>query len=121
MRENFEVDGDRTLSEVTQAFIEYLRDNDAWRTRHTWNLARLNRGRLPKDPPANASERLQLDRQSDRRCSGRPRRLRPRLLAIDPLVRLHGIYENHAGEVTDMRWRHRVSSRRIDDQTLWVQ
>jgi hypothetical protein len=49
-RENYEVDGDRTLSEVTQAFIEYLRGNDAWRTRYTWTLARLNRGRLPEIP-----------------------------------------------------------------------
>jgi len=48
--ENHEVDGDRTLSEVTQAFLEYLRGEDAWRTRYTWTLARLNRGRLPEIP-----------------------------------------------------------------------
>jgi hypothetical protein len=48
--ENYEVNGDRTLSEVTRAFIEYLRGDDAWRTRHTWTLARLNRGRLPEIP-----------------------------------------------------------------------
>ena len=49
-RESYEVDGYRTLSEVTQAFIEYSRGDDAWRTRYRWTLARLNRGRLPETP-----------------------------------------------------------------------
>ena len=30
------------------------------------------------------------------------RRLRPRLLVLDPLVRLHGIDENHAGDVAEL-------------------
>jgi len=49
-RENYEVDGDRTLGEVMQAFLEYVRGDDAWRTRYTWTPARLNRGRLPEIP-----------------------------------------------------------------------
>jgi hypothetical protein len=49
-RESYEVDGYQTLSEVTRAFIEYVRGDEAWRTRHTWTLARRNRGRLPKIP-----------------------------------------------------------------------
>src|SRR5713101_5071006 len=43
---------------------------------------------------------LRLDRSSDRtRLLETTKRLRPRLLLLDPLVRLHGIDENNAGEV----------------------
>ena len=43
---------------------------------------------------------LRLDRESDRtRLLEATRQLRPRLLLLDPLVRLHGIDENNAGEV----------------------
>jgi hypothetical protein len=43
---------------------------------------------------------LQLDREPHRSCLFETaRRLRPRLLLLDPLVRLHGIDENHASEV----------------------
>jgi hypothetical protein len=43
---------------------------------------------------------LRLDRGADRaRLLETTKRLRPRLLLLDPLVRLHGIDENHAGEV----------------------
>jgi hypothetical protein len=46
---------------------------------------------------------LRLDRDRDRtRLWERTRRLRPRLLVLDPLVRLHGIDENHAGEVAEL-------------------
>src|SRR4051812_43472508 len=43
---------------------------------------------------------LRLDREPDRtRLLEAIRQLRPRLLLLDPLVRLHGIDENNAGEV----------------------
>ena len=43
---------------------------------------------------------LRLDREPDRtRLREAAARLRPRLLLLDPLVRLHGIDENNAGEV----------------------
>ena len=43
---------------------------------------------------------LRLDREPDRtRLRAAAARLRPRLLLLDPLVRLHGIDENNAGEV----------------------
>src|SRR5271165_2078219 len=43
---------------------------------------------------------LRLDRDPDRtRLLEAARQLRPRLLLLDPLVRLHGIDENNAGEV----------------------
>ena len=43
---------------------------------------------------------LRLDRDPHRtQLRETARRLRPRLLLLDPLVRLHGIDENHAGEV----------------------
>lgn len=46
---------------------------------------------------------LRLDQDRDRtRLWETARRLRPRLLLLDPLVRLHGIDENHAGEVAEL-------------------
>lgn len=46
---------------------------------------------------------LRLDREPDRtRLLEALRQLRPRLLLLDPLVRLHGIDENHAGEVAEL-------------------
>jgi RecA-family ATPase len=43
---------------------------------------------------------LRLDREPDRaRLWETARRLRPKLLLLDPLVRLHGVDENNAGEV----------------------
>src|SRR6516165_7921222 len=45
---------------------------------------------------------LRLDRDRDRaRLWETTRRLGPRLLLLDPLVRLHGIDENNAGEVAE--------------------
>ena len=45
---------------------------------------------------------LRLDRDPDRTGSWRrPGSSRPRLLLLDPLVRLHGIDENNAGEVAE--------------------
>ena len=46
---------------------------------------------------------LRLDQDRDRiRLWETVRQLRPRLLVLDPLVRLHGIDENHAGEVAEL-------------------
>lgn len=46
---------------------------------------------------------LRLDRDPHRtQLLETARRLRPRLLLLDPLVRLHGIDENHAGEVAEL-------------------
>ena len=32
----YQATGDRTLEEVKQAFVQYLRGDDAWRARYTW-------------------------------------------------------------------------------------
>ena len=54
---------------------------------------------------------LRLDRDPDRtRLRETIRRLRPRLLVLDPLVRLHGIDENHAGEVAELLAYFRVAA-----------
>ena len=46
---------------------------------------------------------LRLDQERDRtRLWETARRLRPRLLLLDPLVRLHGIDENRAGDVAEL-------------------
>ena len=46
---------------------------------------------------------LRLDRDPDRtRLLETTKRLRPRLLLLDPLLRLHGIDENHDGEVAKL-------------------
>jgi hypothetical protein len=58
---------------------------------------------------------LRLDREPDRiRLRETTRRLRPRLLLLDPLVRLHGIDENHAGEVAELLAYFRTLQRQLD-------
>ncbi len=58
---------------------------------------------------------LRLDRDPDRaRLRATTRRLRPRLLLLDPLVRLHGIDENHAGEVAELLAYFRGLQRQLD-------
>jgi hypothetical protein len=58
---------------------------------------------------------LRLDRDPDRtRLRETARRLRPRLLLWDPLVRLHGIDENHAGEVAELLAYFRAVQRQLD-------
>jgi AAA domain len=58
---------------------------------------------------------LRLDRDPDRtRLRETTRRLRPRLLLLDPLVRLHGIDENHAGEVAELLAYFRGLQRQFD-------
>jgi hypothetical protein len=64
---------------------------------------------------------LRLDRDPDRtRLLETARRLRPRLLVLDPLVRLHGIDENHAGEVAALLAYFRSLQRRLDVSVLLV-
>jgi AAA domain len=58
---------------------------------------------------------LRLDRDPDRtRLRETIRRLKPRLLLLDPLVRLHGIDENHAGEVAELLAYFRALQRQFE-------
>jgi AAA domain len=64
---------------------------------------------------------LRLDRDPDRtRLLETTRRLLPRLLILDPLVRLHGIDENHAGEVAALLAYFRSLQRELDLAVLLV-
>jgi hypothetical protein len=64
---------------------------------------------------------LRLDRDPDRtRLLETARRLGPRLLILDPLVRLHGIDENHAGEVAALLAYFRSLQRQFDLAVLLV-
>jgi hypothetical protein len=64
---------------------------------------------------------LRLDRDPDRmRLLETARRLRPRLLLLDPLVRLHGIDENNAGEVAALLAYFRSLQRQLDLSVLLV-
>jgi hypothetical protein len=64
---------------------------------------------------------LRLDRDPDRaRLWETIRRLGPRLLILDPLVRLHGIDENHAGEVAELLAYFRSLQRQFDLSVLLV-
>jgi hypothetical protein len=64
---------------------------------------------------------LRLDRGPDRaRLLETTKRLRPRLLLLDPLVRLHGIDENHAGEVAELLAYFRSLQRQLDLSVLLV-
>src|SRR5580693_9320236 len=58
---------------------------------------------------------LRLDRDRDRtRLWETTKRLGPRLLLLDPLVRLHGIDENSAGEVAELLAYFRSLQREFD-------
>jgi hypothetical protein len=64
---------------------------------------------------------LRLDRGPDRaRLLETTKRLRPRLLLLDPLVRLHGIDENNAGEVAELLAYFRSLQRQLDLSVLLV-
>jgi RecA-family ATPase len=64
---------------------------------------------------------LRLDRDRDRmRLLETAKRLGPRLLVLDPLVRLHGIDENHAGEVAELLAYFRSLQRQLDLSVLLV-
>ena len=64
---------------------------------------------------------LRLDRQPHRtQLLETAQRLRPRLLLLDPLVRLHGIDENHAGEVAELLAYFRALQRQLDLSVILV-
>jgi hypothetical protein len=64
---------------------------------------------------------LRLDHDRDRtRLWETARRLRPRLLVLDPLVRLHGIDENHAGDVAELLAYIRLLQRELGLSVLLV-
>jgi hypothetical protein len=64
---------------------------------------------------------LQLDRQPHQsRLFETAQRLRPRLLLLDPLVRLHRIDENHAGEVAALLAYFRSLQRQLDLSVILV-
>ena len=64
---------------------------------------------------------LRLDRDPHRRqLLETARRLRPRLLLLDPLVRLHGIDENNAGEVAGLLAYIRALQRQLDLSVILV-
>jgi hypothetical protein len=64
---------------------------------------------------------LRLDCQTHRlRLIQTAKRLRPRLLLLDPLVRLHGIDENNAGEVAALLAYIRSLQRQLDLSVMLV-
>ena len=64
---------------------------------------------------------LRLDRGPHRqRLVETAKRIRPRLLLLDPLVRLHGIDENHAGEVAGLLAYFRTLQRQLDLSVVLV-
>ena len=64
---------------------------------------------------------LRLDRDPQRsRLFETAKRLRPRLLLLDPLVRLHGIDENNATEVAGLLAYFRTLQRRLDLSVVLV-
>jgi len=64
---------------------------------------------------------LRLDRDPHRgRLFETAKRLRPRLLLLDPLVRLHGVDENHATEVAELLAYFRSLQRRLDLSVVLV-
>jgi hypothetical protein len=64
---------------------------------------------------------LRLDRGPHReRLMETAKRIRPRLLLLDPLVRLHGIDENHATEVAGLLAYFRSLQRRLDVSVVLV-
>ena len=64
---------------------------------------------------------LRLDREPHRqRLLETARRLRPRLLLLDPLVRLHGVDENNAGDVAELLAYFRLLQRELDLSVILV-
>lgn len=64
---------------------------------------------------------LRLDQDRDRqRLKETTRRLRPRLVVLDPLVRLHGIDENHAGDVAELLAYIRALQRELGPSVVLV-
>ena len=85
-------------------------------------MARHRRLQLPAvDVHVITAPTLQLDRQPHQSLLFETaRRLRPRLLLLDPLVRLHRIDENHAGEVAALLAYFRLLQRQLDLSVILV-
>ncbi len=67
------------------------------------------------------ASQLRLDRDRHRRqLLETAKRLRPRLLLLDPLVRLHGLDENHATEVAGLLAYFRLLQRQLDLSVMLV-
>lgn len=64
---------------------------------------------------------LRLDQQRHReQLLQTAQRLRPRLLLLDPLVRMHGIDENNAGEVAELLAYIRTLQRQLNLSVILV-
>lgn len=64
---------------------------------------------------------LRLDREPHRnRLLETAKRLKPRLVLLDPLVRLHRVAENDAGEVAELLAYFRLLQRRLDLSVILV-
>jgi hypothetical protein len=64
---------------------------------------------------------LRLDRQPHRqRLLETAKRLRPRLLLLDPLVRLHAVDENNAGDIAELLAYFRSLQRQLDLSVILV-
>ena len=80
--------------------------------------SRSRRSRHPRDHRAQPSGSIASG--TALRLLETTRRLRPRLLLLDPLVRLHGIDENNAGEVAELLAYFRSLQRQLDLSVLLV-
>jgi AAA domain len=95
--------------------LQVIRERVAGMARHRGlNLAAV-------DIQVITAPTLLLDREPQRsRLFETAQRLRPRLLLLDPLVRLHAIDENHAGEVAALLAYFRSLQRRLDLSVMLV-
>lgn len=84
------------------------------------SLAR-DRALIDLDMHVITSPSLRLDRDDDiRRLAATVRDIRPRLLLLDPLVRLHNADENNASEIATILSRLRTIQRHYDVAVLLV-
>jgi AAA domain len=103
------------LVSLAEDALPVVRDRIAGMARHRG----LDRAAV--EVPVITAAVLRLDRDPDRsRLRETTRRLRPRLLLWDPLVRLHGIDENHAGEVAELLAYFRSLQRQRDLSVVLV-
>jgi hypothetical protein len=95
--------------------LSAVRERAAGLVRHR----HLDLGQLPLH--VITAPRLRLDQAADcARLFETARRLRPRLLLLDPLVRLHAIDENHAPAVAQLLAGLRDLQRRLDVAVVLV-
>jgi RecA-family ATPase len=104
-----------TLVYLAEDSLQTVRERVAALTQHR----RLDINTLPVH--VITAPRLRLDQPDDReRLAETARRLKPRLLLLDPLVRLHGIDENNATEVAQLLSCLRDLQRRFDMAVIIV-